>query len=70
MHMPDLSRIHDVRTRAAAQLAAMQVDAAHAILLANQEMYGAVSMNAAIVVSLAQVIATNHAALSPAHETR
>jgi hypothetical protein len=68
MRMPDLSHIHDSHTRAAAQLAAMQFEAAHAMLLANQEMYGAVSMNATIVVALAQVIATNHANLAPARD--
>jgi hypothetical protein len=61
MRSTDLSHIHDIRTRASAELAAMQMDAAHALLMANMEMYGAVSMDAAIVISLAQVIATNHA---------
>jgi hypothetical protein len=61
MHMPDFSHIADTRTRASAQIAVMQVDAAHKILMANAELYGSVSLDAVVVIALAQVIATNHA---------
>ena len=68
MRMPDLSNIPDSHTRAAAQLAAMQFEAAHTMLMANQQVYGMVSMDASIVIALAHVIATNHASLMPARD--
>jgi hypothetical protein len=61
MHTPSFEHIPDLRTRAAAALACTQFGAAHDILLANQEMYGVVSMNPAIVIALATVIAMNQA---------
>jgi hypothetical protein len=61
MHQPDLSHITDLRTRASAHLATMQVEAAQKILMANGEMFGPVAMNPAIAIALAQVIALNHA---------
>jgi hypothetical protein len=64
MHKPSFEHIADLRARAAATLACTQFDAAHEILLANQEMYGVVSMNPAIVIALAQIIATNQASAS------
>jgi hypothetical protein len=61
MQVPPLDTIPDLRTRASANLACMQFEAAHRILMANQELYGHVAMDPTIVIAFAQLIATNHA---------